>query len=41
MPAIQTGINSFMGISDMVREVADSAQAIGNLEFVEKEIFSP
>ncbi|BBI90420.1 ubiquitin-like proteins [Tenacibaculum phage PTm1] len=37
-PAINKGIHSFMGLSNMVREVADSAQAIGNLEFIEKEV---
>lgn len=37
-PAIHKGINSFMGLSNMVKEVADSAQAMGNLEFVEKEV---
>lgn len=37
-PAITKGISSFMGIADLVKEVADSVQAIGNLEFVEKEV---
>ena len=37
-PAINKGINSFMGLSNMVGEVASSAQAMGNLQFVDKEV---
>jgi hypothetical protein len=35
---IGKGIKSFFGISSMVKEIADSVQAIGNLTFYEKSV---
>lgn len=35
---IRKGVGSFLGMSSMVKEIADSVQSIANLEFYEKEI---
>lgn len=36
--SIADGIQSFMGLSTMVSEIADSVQRISNMEFLEKEV---
>ena len=35
---IQLGIHSFFGLSSMVKEIAESVQAISNMEFLTKEV---